>query len=487
MNKLENGMFFKSSIEVCKYLGYEECGHSNLNLQRLSHYCDFHRDENKCIYIDNVYDDIIPFKEKGFRYSKGEIVKTKTGEIEIVDLYRKDFYGHNSKAYKCKCNIHNYEFELFEDRIYTMGIGCPLCGKRKLIPGKRSLYDLYPELMKYIVNIEDAKNSTPRNKRKILCKCPNCDSKKKVSVSNLVGYGFSCDICSPGISYPNKFITALLFQIGVEFDTEKVFDWSNGKRYDHYIDSIPLIIENQGEQHYKENNYFHESLRDIETNDIVKKDMAIQHGIKYIEIDCRKSNKNWISNSILSSNLLSLLNVSESDINWDLCDEYGKNDRNKTIWNEWNETQDANYLMKKYGVSQTTIRLCVNEGYKLGKCNTKFCPNDLLGISDDVRERLFITQSQTHSKPIYCVTDDIYFHSKNECYEYYKNLFPNKTRANGLYAFINENRDYKGKRFIYISKEEFNNKKTFAEKNNLNNVFGDYYHQKYVLNERRLK
>ena len=74
----------------------------------------------------------------------------------------------------------------------------------------------------------------------------------------------------------------------------------------------------------------------------------------------------------------------------------------------------------------------------------------------------------------------VYFHSKNECYEYYKDLFPNKTKADGLYIYINEKRDYKGKYFIYITKKEFNDKKSFAEENNLNNVFGDYYHWKYV-------
>lgn len=51
MNQLEEGMLFKSSIAVAKFLGYKDVSHSNQNLSRLSHYCDYERDDNNNIII----------------------------------------------------------------------------------------------------------------------------------------------------------------------------------------------------------------------------------------------------------------------------------------------------------------------------------------------------------------------------------------------------------------------------------------------------
>ena len=484
MNKLENGMIFKSAIQLAKYLEFKDCRHSNAILQTLSHYCDFHRDENKKIYIDNVFDTIIPFKQMNAKYKPGEIVKTKTGVIQILKTsIVKDKNNHARRLCNCKCLKHDYIFDLYEYRITSSGIGCPICGNKKIIPNIRTLYDCHPEVIKYLYNPEDAKNMTPRNGKKIKCKCPNCGNTKDVAVNNLIGHGFSCNFCSSGISYPNKFITALLSQFNIPFETEKVFNWSNKKRYDHYVLNKKILIENHGLQHYEEC-YLQEisnvSLEEIRCNDAYKKQMAISHGFQYIEIDCRKSNKDWISNNILKSELLNLLKINKDMVNWDKCDEYARLQVQKLIWDDWNLTHDSDYLTSKYNLSEYTIRDVINDGYKNNKCDIKFCPKYLTDISYDIKERASIICNQVHSKPIHCITDDTYFYSKKECYEYYKNIFPTKTKCNGLYVFINSNRMYKNKSFEYITKEQFNAVKRNSEKNNIKNVFGDFYFDRYL-------
>lgn len=481
MNTLKQGMIFKNSSEAARFLGFNDVSRSNQNLSRLSHFCVYHRDENKQIYIDEVFENVIPFRDNHFKYEDGELVNTNTGTIEILSSYIGRKYGSNCKMCKCLCVKHKYEFEIIESRISSLKIGCPICGGKKAIPSIRSLYDTRPDLRKYIVNQEQAKNITPRCNKKILCQCPDCGYLKEIRVDNLFGYGFVCDVCSDGISYPNKFITCLLQQTSFSFKTEKSFDWSDNKRYDHYIESKLIVIENHGLQHYENiDGYKYGDLESIQENDRNKKEIAIAHGLKYFVIDCRESKKEWIKNSILQSGLLDELNIDPSKIDWNLCDEFGRSNRNREIQNDWNKTHDAYYIMNKYGIGETTLRSCINEGFDNGYCDIRYCKNELLNISLDAHERQIMATTQSRSKPIWCVTDDVYFHSKEECYQYYDNIFPRKTKANNLYLFINSQREYKGKKFVYISKKEFNDHKMISESNGTNNVFGDYYYDRYI-------
>ena len=40
-------------------------------------------------------------------------------------------------------------------------------------------------------------------------------------------------------------------QLGINFEKEKDFEWSNNKRYDFYVKEKSCIIETHGLQHYK--------------------------------------------------------------------------------------------------------------------------------------------------------------------------------------------------------------------------------------------
>lgn len=62
MNQLKEGMLFKSSIAAAKFLGYKDVSHSNQNLSRLSHYCNYERDDNNNIIIKKVFETPLPIK-----------------------------------------------------------------------------------------------------------------------------------------------------------------------------------------------------------------------------------------------------------------------------------------------------------------------------------------------------------------------------------------------------------------------------------------
>ena len=467
MNLLQSGMIFKNSVEASKFLGYKNNTHTNQNLQRLSHYCEYIRNEKNEIIVTKVFDEPIPFKTLDFRYSIGDIVNTKNSTFKILDRFRKnDSKNHRTKLYKCQCLKDNYVFEIRESRITSMNIGCPICGGKKLIQGHTSLYDKYPELLIYLVNEEDAKSVTCGSNKKILCKCPTCSCLKEMSVHNLVNYGFSCPVCSDGISYPNKFMRKFLSQLDIDFISEKSFSWSDGRLYDIFIPSINIIIENHGIQHYSEINGIFNDLEYEKRNDKYKRNLALDNNIEhYIEIDCRKSDKDFIKNSIMNSQLPKLLNFCEKDIDWEECDLFSNTPFLESICKTWNNNKNITDVCNELNLNCSTVRKYLQIGAKYGLCDYY---NNI--YTSDNRKRSL----DYHCKPIYCEDLNIYFYSSVECHNYFKK---DDETFNGkcLYQYINNNRPYHNKKFVYISKEKYNNQKEKSLVDDSIVVIGDYY------------
>ena len=147
-----------------------------------------------------------------------------------------------------------------------------------------------------------------------------------------------------------------------------IFDWSNNKRYDIYIPSLSMIIENHGLQHYKGGfeAYGGRTLEEEQENDIYKKNLALNNDIKhYIELDCKKSELEWIKNSVMESELPRLLNFKEEDINWIECEIYARKSLLITVCELWNNkvgsTQD---IADKVGLSRPTVTRYLKSGVK---------------------------------------------------------------------------------------------------------------------------
>ena len=154
--------------------------------------------------------------------------------------------------------------------------------------------------------------------------CPFCKNEQMYSTDNWSTNGFSCNRCGDGISYGEKFMYSLLNQIRENFITQlsrTTFGWCDKYKYDFYLPRINTIIEVHGIQHYEENRsslYCYNA-----SNDEIKEKLAKENGISnYIVIDCRKSNLQYIKESIINTNLLQLLNVTENEINWIECDRF---------------------------------------------------------------------------------------------------------------------------------------------------------------------
>jgi len=288
------------------------------------------------------------------------------------DYSKTKYINHKTKVIII-CPIHG---EFYQSPInHKNSGGCPKCGNykisiKKITPNGNSIRDVRPDLIKYLKYESDADKFTYGSNHIVKLICPNCGNEKDVIVSNLSSQGFYCNICSDGISIPEKFGINLLKQLNVDFETQKSFKWSNKKRYDFYIPSINLIIESHGIQHYIESPRGQSLNKEI-ANDKIKYELAINNRIKledYIIVDCRKSNLEYLKKEY-SNQLKPFFNL--DFINWNLIWLKCHKSIVFEIWEAWNKRNKDETIViiaNKFKLSSVTIRNYLKNGNKFGKC-----------------------------------------------------------------------------------------------------------------------
>ncbi len=191
----------------------------------------------------------------------------------------------------------------------------------------------------------------------------------------LYKHGFICHKCGDGISYPEKFMFSVLEQLEVDFITQYSKPnekWCNNYRYDFYFEhnNEKYILETHGLQHYKKCTW--KTLTQVKENDKLKKELALQNGIKeenYIIIDCRKSELEWIKKNVLNSKLNEIFDLNKID--WLKCEEFGRKNIIKVVCEYWcnrknNET--ASDLSKIFKLNRNTIAKYLKQGCDIGWC-----------------------------------------------------------------------------------------------------------------------
>lgn len=251
------------------------------------------------------------------------------------------------------------------------GSGCACCGKKVVQPGINDVATTNPDLVDYFYDKTEANKWSKASEHKTEIICPICNTKQPnlMQIGNLTNEGFICINCGNGISYPEKLMYFLLKELNVKFDMHKVFDWSkevydeiDGKfhkrEYDFYIPSINTIIEMHGSQHYRNTFSWYKrdnDLFDIQKIDRDKQNIAINHGYKYIIINCNDSNKNYIKNNILQSELSNIFDL--SNINWDKLSRKALNGIAKLVIEdkEMHPNKTTTELAEEYGVHLSTV------------------------------------------------------------------------------------------------------------------------------------
>lgn len=334
-----------------------------------------------------------------------------------------DNYGFKNKATKCEClkakegeraegawrnNMERWEFVSFPSGIGTSqskgnlykckecgeekfittsnfkrketvcGNGCHGVGNNKsfVIQGVNDLATTHPHLVKYFVNVDEVHTLKGKSNKVVKTQCPICKLEKEQTVANLTTKGFSCPSCSSGISYPERFVAILLGMLKVDYKTQassNTFEWCGKKRYDFYIPSLNMIIETHGRQHYEEiGSFSNGTLEEEQLNDRHKKEMATANGIdKYIELDCRYSDFEWIKKTVLSSDLAKFFNLEA--ITWEnlrkdiaMNDQYDKIKDCCDFYNTNRDIMGIRDMARKKEMSPTTFRKVLLDGAKLG-------------------------------------------------------------------------------------------------------------------------
>lgn len=368
----------------------------------------FTYDTTPTVLLDKRKVHLCPFcmgsyvwKENVFR----EYVSYTSPNIEPLN----DFISGSEKM-SFRCKTCNGIFQRTPVVFKNGKSGCPYCSKtkKKILVGYNDMWTTHPERAKYLKNPDDGFKYTYNTTHPLEWKCINCHHCFTKAPSHWVfdiNEKFKCPNCKDGFSYPEKFISNMLSQIGVSYITQlscTTFEWCERYRYDFYLPQYHMIIETHGIQHYEESAW--DLQRNIE-NDAIKEDLALKNGIRhYVVIDCKYSDSNYIQNSIFQTCLPEILDLRKVD--FELCNIRSISNYMKNIWEEWNNgNHNIREISKKYNIGVQTIEHYLQKGSECGQCTY------------DVKQNIRDTWAKTISKiakPIYCIELSRLFISKSE-------------------------------------------------------------------------
>lgn len=240
------------------------------------------------------------------RKEKEQIFLNRVKKLDLdYDFY--GFYENENSKYNCTCKICGKNF-IRTARLIMQGCECPHCRFKRVGKERRKTHEDFLTDLSKLTDEITIESQYVTNHDKVVCKCKYCGYKWKVKPNVLLsGTSLKCKRCSLSDSVPNRFMLNCLIESDIDFEQEKIFDWSDKKRYDFYIPSLNTIIEMHGGQHYVEGFSSYEnakSLQETQYNDIYKKELALKNGIvKYIVIDSRESTKKWLMNNLLHSEI----------------------------------------------------------------------------------------------------------------------------------------------------------------------------------------
>lgn len=288
-------------------------------------------------------------------------VDAQTDDIYVNAVTPMEFYCHIGHRWRTKLGnvTHNHQ-------------GCPYCSGRYPIVGETDLWTIYPEIASLLLDKSRGYELTKASSKKEKFLCPCCGAISEHIVSNVVKRGFSCPICSDGISYPNKFAANMFRQLDVKFIHEFSFDDAT-YRYDFYLPEYNMIVEMHGRQHYEQWDRSSRTLEEEQLNDKNKIDFAISKNIShYIVIDARSSDIDYISKHILNSELNNIFDMSEID--WRQCGYFASGSLVRKSAELYNEGLSVLEISNILQYSDSTIRNFLKKATKLDLC--KYIPSN---------------------------------------------------------------------------------------------------------------
>lgn len=407
--------------------------------------------------------DLVGIYMVDYRYDIGYTYRINDTTYTIVNRF-KDPSKENRKMYGVQCGVCKQIFSKTESDIERTG--CPVCANQIVVKGINDMWTTHPDLACLLKNSEEGYKYCSGSNIKLEWTCPICGEIITESPNSVSTYGLVCKIHNGTTSYPNRFFYFLLKQLNIEYESEKRFEWSNGRIYDVYIPSINIIIEAHGIQHYEQTG-FAITLEEQQKIDKCKFDMAIKNGItNYITIDCRKSNQEYISKNILNSQLSELFDL--KNVNWTEIDKKASGDVLEQFCVMWNNgIHDLNQIGDAVGYRPSSLY-----SYMRKARNLSLIEYDEAEMIKRRNEKSYAKKQYKEFTPIICTDNGYVFNTLKTCEKLSDELFGTHILTSCLCVVCKGKKNAtKGFHFEYITKQEFNRIK--QETPEL--AFGDFF------------
>lgn len=224
-----------------------------------------------------------------------KIISEKHGNIL---LNPDDYINCTVRNMKVQCGICKTIFTTSIVSYQNCNGYCPNCAKEAQAKQLRLSTDKLKEIATingvcYILNPEEYKETYTKN---LKFKCISCGD---VFIKNLAnykhGYGV-CNKCSQKVSKGERTIINILEKYHIKYEQEKRFNECRDKRplpFDFYLPTYNVLIEFDGEQHYKKMRTFDtdETFKIRQDHDKIKTNYCYTHHIKLIRISYLEINK----------------------------------------------------------------------------------------------------------------------------------------------------------------------------------------------------
>lgn len=301
-------------------------------------------------------------------YDVGDIIKTKHGNIKILDRRR----TKKKREYYCEClTCHDIRWRP-EDDLKHKYI-CGICAGQQCKAGYNDITVRARWMIPYFQNGEsEACMYTPGSGQKVFFKCPYCGriSTKAIQVYQLYNkHSINC-ICERKWPYGESYLGIVLEQNGISYKHDVKTNWSNDKRYDFIIEDYKIVIEVDGEfgHGYEREWKTEKDILKEKDLDKFKTKMAIDNGYKIFRINYYRDKKELLKDEICNN----LPEFIWKNTNWEtvqldmckgvrfnICQDYEKTDKTMRAIDE---------LCNKYNYSISSIRKFLKEGNEYGWC-----------------------------------------------------------------------------------------------------------------------
>lgn len=207
-------------------------------------------------------------------------VHEKNPDVKLLDTY-----SGNKSMIHCQCMACNNRWATTAQSLLA-GHGCPVCGYvkngAKLMKTNECFIEELSNINSRIKPLEKYAGCSKR----IKCKCLSCGKTFSAIAGNLLG-GSDCPYCK--MSKNEKTINSWLKARHITNTSGKTFfdltGTGNGHlSYDFYLPKFNLLIEFQGQQHYRAVDYFggEAKFKIQQEHDRRKSEYAKQHGINLL-------------------------------------------------------------------------------------------------------------------------------------------------------------------------------------------------------------